>query len=280
MNKLIITAALSGTAIFKNMAPSVPEQPEEIAEQAVQVVKAGASILHIHVRDEKGLPTMRADRFERTVNCIKSALEAEKLDAILNLTSSGSWVLETNEIRLKALKLLKPELCSFDPGTFNWHCSSIFVNAPDFLDELSKCVVENNIKPEFEIFDCGMLNNALYYIEKHQIPKPCHFQFVLGVQGGMEATTKNLCFLLDMLPEGSTWSVTGIGKGHIPMMLAGLSLGCTGLRVGLEDNLYYSRGVKATNVQLVERAVTLARLAGREIATAEEARHILSVAKA
>ncbi len=279
MEKLIISCAMTGTATTKSMAPAVPEMPEEIAEDVVRVAKAGAAIVHIHVRDENNVPTMRADRYEQTFAAIKRATEAAGVDVIVNLTSSGSPKLETKETRTAPLKLLRPEMCSFDSGTFNWHYSSIFVNAPDFLEALSQCAVENDIKPEFEIFDSGMLVNALHYIETFHIPKPCHFQFVLGVGGAMAATTKNLLFLLDMLPEGSTWSVTGIGKGHMNMMLAGLSLNCPGLRVGLEDNLYLSRGVKASNVQLVERAVKLAGIAGREIATAEEARKILSITR-
>ena len=122
-----------------------------------------------------------------------------------------------------------------------------------------------------------MIGNALYYIKKHNIPEPCHFQFVLGVGGGLDGTVRNLSFLKEMLPEGYTWSVTGIGKTHLPMVLAGLAMGADGLRVGLEDNIYMSKGVPATNVQLVERAVAIAKLAGREIATAQDAREILNI---
>ncbi len=279
MEKLILSCAMTGTATTKSMAPAVPEMPEEIAEDVVRVAKAGASIVHIHVRDENNIPTMRADRYEQTFLAIKRATEAAGVDVVVNLTSSGSPKLETTETRTAPLRLLRPEMCSFDSGTFNWHYSSIFINPPDFLHELSLCAVENDIKPEFEIFDCGMLVNAIHYIETCHIPQPCHFQFVLGVGGAMEATTKNLCFLVDMLPPGSTWSVTGIGKGHLNMMLAGLSMNCPGIRVGLEDNIYLSRGVKATNLQLVERAVKLAQIAGREIATPEEARKILGITR-
>lgn len=279
MKKLIISAALSGAGTSKEAAPTVPYHPEEIAQEVVAVAKAGAAAVHIHVREDNGWPTMSTDKFTDTFVAIKKATEAAGVDVIVNLTTSGSVVLEKNEVRMAHLKKLRPEMCSYDAGTFNWNCGGVFVNAPDFLEELSACVVEEGIKPEIEIFDNGMIGNALYYINKHNIPTPCHFQFVLGVGGGAAGTTKNLVFLRDMLPEGSTWSVTGIGKSHMDMMLAGLSLGCDGLRVGLEDNIYLSKGVKATNVQLVERAVELARVAGREIATAEEARQMLGITR-
>lgn len=279
MKKLIISAALSGAGTSKEAAPTVPYHPEEIAEEVVAVAKAGAAAVHIHVREDNGWPTMSTDKFTDTFVAIKKATEAAGVDVIVNLTTSGSVVLEKNEVRMAHLRKLRPEMCSYDAGTFNWNCGGVFVNAPDFLEQLSACVVENDIKPEIEIFDNGMIGNALYYINKHQIPTPCHFQFVLGVGGGAAGTTKNLVFLREMLPAGSTWSVTGIGKAHMDMMLAGLSMGCDGLRVGLEDNIYLSKGVKATNVQLVERAVELARVAGREIATAEEARQILGITR-
>lgn len=279
MKKLIISAALSGAGTSKEAAPTVPYHPEEIAEEVVAVAKAGAAAVHIHVREDNGWPTMSTDKFTDTFVAIKKATEAAGVDVIVNLTTSGSVVLEKNEVRMAHLRKLRPEMCSYDAGTFNWNCGGVFVNAPDFLEQLSACVVENDIKPEIEIFDNGMIGNALYYINKHQIPTPCHFQFVLGVGGGAAGTTKNLVFLREMLPAGSTWSVTGIGKAHMDMMLAGLSMGCDGLRVGLEDNIYLSKGVKATNVQLVERAVELARVAGREIATAEEARQMLGITR-
>lgn len=277
MEKVIISAALSGAATSKEAAPSVPYHAEEIAEQVVAVAKAGASTVHIHVRDDSGRASMKTDKFVDAFVAIKKATEIAGVDIIVNLTTSGSVVLEPNEVRMAHLRKLRPEMCSFDAGSFNWNCGGVFVNAPDFLEELSACVVEHDIKPEIEIFDNGMIGNALYYISKYNIPSPCHFQFVLGVGGAAAGTTKNLVFLRDMLPEGSTWSITGIGRSHMDMMLAGLSMGCSGLRVGLEDNLYLSRGVKATNVQLVERAVALAKMAGREIATAEEARRILGI---
>lgn len=278
--KVIITAALSGTATTKEMAPTVPLTAEEIAAETVAVVKAGASVVHIHVRDEHGLPTMDTEKFEEAYRATQDALRQERLDAVLNLTTSGaSGGTAPLELRLGHLRRLKPELCSFDAGTMNWGCDLVFENSPSFLKELCRCIDEVGVKPEIEIFDGGMMGNVEYYVKNGMLKTPCHYQFVLGVLGGLEGTVENLLFLKNRLPDGATWSVTGIGKSHVSMMLAGLALGCDGLRVGLEDNLYLSRGVKATNVQLVERAAVLCRLVGREPATAAEARQILSLPK-
>lgn len=277
MNKLIIAAALTGAGTSKEANPSVPFHAEEIAQQVVECAKAGAAAVHIHVREDSGWPTMDTDKFTDAFLAIKRATQAAGVDVIVNLTTSGAVGMVSNEVRLAHLKKLHPEMCSFDAGTMNWNNGGVFVNTPEFLEQLAACVVEEDIKPEIEIFDNGMIGNSLYYIKKHHIPTPCHFQFVLGVGGGADGTIRNLSFLREMLPQGSTWSVTGIGKTHMPMLLAALSMGADGVRVGLEDNLYLSHGVKATNPQLVARAAELARLAGREIATADEARQILGI---
>ena len=220
MEKVIITAALTGAGISKQASPTVPHTPEEIAAQTVEVVRAGASVVHIHVRDEQGIGTMDTGRFAETFAAVKRAVEAAGLDVVVNLTTSGSETLVSNEIRQAHLGLLRPELCSFDAGTMNWNYYGVFYNMPDFLDELSETVVREGVKPEFEIFDSGMLSNAKYYIDKHQIPGPWHFQFIMGVGGGARGDVKHLLFLRELLPEGATWSVTGIGRAHMPMLLS------------------------------------------------------------
>ncbi|MGI5901157.1 MAG: 3-keto-5-aminohexanoate cleavage protein [Desulfitobacteriia bacterium] len=277
MDKLIITAALTGAGTTKKHAPAVPITPDEIAADVVAVAKAGAAIAHLHVRDKDGNNTMETDVWVEVYNKVKEAMAKAGVDIILNLTSSGGKF--PLEMRLAHLRKLKPEMCSYDPGTMNWANSYVFLNPPEFLEQLGKLTMELDIKPEIEIFDGSMIGNAKYYIKKGFIKTPAHFQFVLGVPGGLDGNVDSLAFLLPKLPEDSTWSITGIGRTHMPMMLAGLAEGCNGLRVGLEDNVLMSKGVPATNVSLVERAVKLARLAGREIATAQEAREILGITK-
>ena len=274
-NKLVIAAAISGAGTSKEVAPSVPITASEIAEEVVAVAKAGAAMVHIHVRDDNGGGTMDTEKFIEAFEATKKACLAENIDVIINLTTSGGPA--SIETRLAHLRELKPEMCSYDAGTMNWANSYIFENPPELLEKLGTLTQELDIKPEIEIFDGSMIGNAMYYIKKGFLKTPCHFQFVLGVPGGLDGNIDSVNFLLPKLPEGSTWSITGIGKTHMSMMLAGLSAGADGLRVGLEDNVMFEKGVIATNVQLVERAIELAKIAGREIATAEEAREILSI---
>ena len=274
-NKLIITCALCGSGTGKDKTPYVPITPEEIAADAVEAVRAGASVLHIHVRDENGKNTMETKRFVEVVGGVKKALKEAKLDAVINVTTSGTKF--PIDMRIAHLYELKPEMCSYDPGSMNWSNSYVFLNPPEFLERLGTVTQELQVKPECEVFDGGMLGNVKYYLSKGFLKAPVHFQFVLGVAGGMPGNVESLAYLLPKLPEGSTWSITGIGKAHVPCMLMGLAAGCNGLRVGLEDNIYLSKGVKATNAQLVARACDFGRMAGREIATAEETREILGL---
>src|SRR5699024_1656831 len=132
----------------------------------------------------------------------------------------------------------------YDAGTMNWQHRTIFENHPRFLEKLGLALQESNIKPEIEIFDAGMVYNALYYLKKGVLQEPLHFQFVLGAPGGMTATIENLVFLKSLIPENSTWSACGIGSGHMPIMLATIAMGGH-LRVGMEDNVMYSKGVLA-----------------------------------
>ncbi len=289
-NKIIIQACLCGAGTKKAQAPTVPYTPEEIARQVVEVAKAGASIAHIHVREDKevdgvmqiGYKSMSLQKFTETVELSRKYCAEADVDILINLTTSGGEYEDFK--RLQHLGALKPEMCSFDPNTLNWSNSYIFENSPRFLNKLAQEVVRTEVKPEFEVFDTGHIDSVMYYVNKHGIPQPPHIQFIMGVGGSMPGTAENLAFMVGKLPAGATWSVSGIGKCHVPMMLAGLAMGCDGLRVGLEDNVMYGKDengnkIIATNVMLVERAVALAKLAGREIATAEDAREILGITR-
>lgn len=272
---VIISVALTGAGTQKSQNPAVPLSPEEIAADVVACAKAGAAVAHIHVRDENGAKTMGLEHFVKAVELTRDACRKANVDILLNLTTSGGSY--DDDERLRHLYALKPDMCSFDAGSLNWGNSFVFENHPRFLAKLCAAVNELNIKPEIEVFDGGFMGNTAYYVKKGMLKTPVHYQFVMDVPGGLDGTVKNLSFLHDMLPEGSTWSVTGIGKSHMPMMLAGLAMGADGLRVGLEDNIMLRKGVLATNAQLVERATQLCRLSGREIATAAEARDILGI---
>ena len=269
MAKTIISAALTGAATPKEKNPNLPVTPKEIAEDAIKAWKAGAAVVHLHMRDENCKGTMDVERFRETVQRIR-----DNSDVIINLTSSGERG-ASYERRMEHLIQLKPEMASYDSGTFNW-MPSVFSNPPDFLEMLGKVLTENDIKPEVEVFDSGMLHNAEYYVQKGIIKGPLHVQFVLGVQGAAQATVENLVHLRNKLPADATWSALGVGARHMPMLYAAIAMGGN-VRVGLEDNLYYSRGQLATNEGLVARAARVIREFGNEVATPDEARAILGL---
>ena len=271
-NKVILTVAPTGAWPSKNDTPYIPLQPKEIAEDVYACWQAGASIAHIHVRDDEDKSSMDFDKFTETVELIR----ATDCDIVLNLTTSGQLGVE-DEDRMRHIIALKPELASYDCGSMNWAHSTVFENSPRFLEKLGLAMQENNIKPEIEIFDAGMVYNALYYLKKGILKAPLHFQFVLGAPGGMTATVENLMFLKTLIPADSTWGALGIGRGHLPIMYTTLALGGH-VRVGMEDNIYYSKGVLAkSNVEFVERTKRIAAEIDKEIATPDESRKILGL---
>jgi 3-keto-5-aminohexanoate cleavage enzyme len=274
MEKLIITVAITGSRITREATPYIPITPEEIVTSAIECEKAGASIVHIHVRDPKtGLGTQDITLFRRVVETLR-----EKTDLILCLTTSGipGRNLHTED-RLTPLEL-EPELASFDAGSINLG-GSVFINTPGFLEAAAIRMKERGVKPELEIFDVGMMVTCLRMREEGSLTDPLHFQFVLGTPWGIPGTPKSLVHLLDYIPKGSTWSVIGIGKAHLPICMMGLILDGH-IRVGMEDNIYYRKGELAkTNAQFVERIVRIAKEYGREVATPKEARKILGLRK-
>lgn len=271
-SKVILTVATTGAWPSKNDTPYIPLQPKEIADDVYACWQEGASIAHIHVRDNDDKSSMDFDKFTETVERIR----ATDCDIVINLTTSGQLGLE-DEDRMRHIIALKPELASYDCGSMNWGHSTVFENSPRFLEKLGMVMQENNIKPEIEIFDAGMVYNALYYLKKGILKAPLHFQFVLGAPGGMTATVENLMFLKTLIPADSTWGALGIGKGHLPIMYTTLALGGH-VRVGMEDNIYYSKGVLAkSNVEFVARTKRIAAEIDKEIATPDEARAILRI---
>ena len=273
-NKVILTVATTGAWPSKQDTPHIPLQPKEIADDVYACWQAGASIAHIHVRDDDDKSSMDFDKFTETVELIR----ATDCDIVLNLTTSGQLGLE-DEDRMKHIIALKPELASYDCGSMNWAHSTVFENSPRFLEKLGMAMQENNIKPEIEIFDAGMVYNALYYLKKGVLKAPLHFQFVLGAPGGMTATVENLMFLKTLIPADSTWGALGIGRGHLPIMYTTLALGGH-VRVGMEDNIYYSKGVLAkSNAEFIERTKRIAVEIDKEIATPDEARAILGLSR-
>lgn len=275
MPKTIISVATTGAWPTKKDNPNVPLTPPEIAKDVFECYEAGAAIAHLHMRDAEGKGTMDVNKFRETMELIRARTD---VDILLNMTTSGALD-ATDETRQLHLKELRPEIASYDCGSMNWMHSTVFLNTPQFLEQLGSTMQEYNIKPEIEIFDAGMLYNALYYLKKGVLKAPLHFQFVLGAAGGMTATVENLVFLKSLIPEGQghTWAALGIGKGHVPIMMAALALGGH-LRVGMEDNVMYGPGQLAeSNAQLVRRAADFIRLSGNEVATPADAKEILGI---
>lgn len=274
MEKLIITAAITGSRITREITPHIPITPEEIVQSSCECWQAGASIVHIHVRDpDTGSGTQDVEIFRQVVESLR-----QKTDLILCLTTSGipGRNLPTEE-RLAPVDL-QPELASFDAGSINLG-GSVFINSPEFLDRAAEKMRQTGVKPEIEVFDLGMINTSLRMRDQGKLDEPLHFQFVLGTPWGAPATPKSLLHLHEHIPDYATWSVIGIGKGHLPMSMLALIMGGH-IRVGLEDNIYYSKGVLAkTNAQFVERIVRISREYGREVATPAEAREILNIRK-
>lgn len=271
MAKTIITVATTGAFPTKKHNPNIPLTPKEIAADVYEAYQAGAAIAHLHMRDDEGNGTMNKEKFRETVELIRS-----KCDIILNLTTSGD-LHATDETRMAHVIELKPEMASYDFGSMNWMHSGLFLNTPQFLEKLGQVMIENNVKPEVEVFDAGMIYNSLYYIKKGVLKAPVHYQFVLGAAGGTEATVENLVYLKSLLPQNCTWSAFGIGKGHLPILYATIALGGH-VRVGMEDNVYYAKDRLAnSNAEFVARAARLVKEANNEVATVAEARAMLNL---
>jgi 3-keto-5-aminohexanoate cleavage enzyme len=269
VEKLIITVALTGNVPTKKMNPHLPVTAEEMAADVSRCADAGASLFHVHARDAEQRPTLDVDLYRGIVAAIKRT----RSDVILQL-STGARAGVDPEARVAPVRLL-PEMASFTTGSNNLP-GIVYANPPQFLDYLATVFRDTGVKPEIEVFEAGMIQNALFLQEKGLIRAPLHFDFVLGAPGAMPAGVRNLVFLSESLPPEATWTVAGIGKAEIPMAAAAIVMGGH-VRVGLEDNLHMPDGALATNPGLVETVVSIAREVGRQIATPEEARRILSL---
>lgn len=269
MEKLIITAALTGAEVTRADNPNLPITPAEIAEAAYECYEAGASIVHLHVRHADGTPTQDGAVYKETIERIK-----EKCDIIIQVSTGGAVGMSAEE-RLQPV-YLKPEMATLTTGSVNFG-NNVFLNPPAYLKQFARVMQEHGVKPEIEVFDVGMINNALHLVKQGLLKEPLHFDFVMGVPGGIPATIKNLLHLVESIPQGSTWSVAGVGRAELTLATAAVLLGGH-VRVGFEDNIYFARGVLAeSNAQLVERVVKIARLHYRDIATPQEARSILGM---
>jgi uncharacterized protein (DUF849 family) len=286
---VIITCALTGGAPFTGKNKAVPVTPQDIADSAIGAARAGAAIVHIHVRDpETGQPSMRPDLYRETVERIRDS----GVDVIINLTTgpgarfvpgdddprvggAGTTMKPWPE-RVTHVEELKPEVCSLDVGSMNFG-EHVFVNTPAHLRKMAEAIRNTGTKPELEVFDLGHVRLARRLVEDGLVAPPPLFQICLGIAWGAPATPETMLAMRDQLPAGALWAGFGIGATQFPMVAQAILLGGH-VRVGLEDNLYLRRGMPApSNAALVEHAVAIIDQLGEKPASVSEARGILEL---
>jgi uncharacterized protein (DUF849 family) len=299
MNKFIVTAAITGGVHTPTMSPYLPITPDQIADEAVRAHEAGAAVVHVHARNpEDGRPSSDPELFKIILSKIKS-----RCDAVICATTGGG-VGQSTEERIKVVTEFSPELASMNAGTlcfglftiaekmkdfkYDWEADYlkssehlVFANTFKTLREFSVYFSTEDTKPEFEIYDAGMLHNIEFLLGRGDYKKPVHLQFVLGTLGGMPATLKNLAFLhdsaRDLFGEGFQWSVCAAGKDQFRICNMALLMGGN-VRVGLEDNLFIRKGELAkSNAEQVEKIIRIGREHDMEPATSAEARQILNL---
>ncbi len=270
---IIITVAAVGAEVLREHTPHIPITPEEIAEDVYQSYLAGASMAHLHVRDENGMPSQDKDIFKKVTELIK-----EKCDIIIQYSTGGAVGMDI-ETRTQGL-INRPDMGTLSTGSINFG-NEVFMNTQNQMIEIADKLKKYGVKPEIEIFDTGMIDNAIYLLKKGYIEAPLHFDFVTGVRGGVRASREALEYMLPLLPENSTWSVAGIGRAQFEITKEAVKLGGH-IRVGMEDNIFLEKGVLTpSNAALVKKMVSIVNelkpVTGRRVATVEEARKILNL---
>jgi 3-keto-5-aminohexanoate cleavage enzyme len=269
MSKVIITVALNGSVPTKEMNPATPITPDEIAEAACKCRDAGASVAHVHARDSAGKATLDPDIFLEIHEKITT-----QTDMICQISTGGRADLDA-EVRAEPVRRIKPEMASLTTGSMNFP-DQVYANSFETVEVLARAMQEVGAKPEMEIFEAGMIENALLLEKEGIVDAPLHFNFVMGSKGSQAATGRQLTFLADSIPSGATWTVSAIGRHQLPMGILAIGMGGH-VRVGLEDNIYYRYGELASNEALVARMGRMSEEAERGVATPEEAREMMNI---
>lgn len=274
--KLIINAAITGMVPMKKDTPHIPITVDEIVEDAADCYQAGASIIHLHARDEEGLPDYRKEVYGDIIAGVRERCP----DAILCASLSGR-IHNTFEKRSQVLELegeLKPDMGSLTMGSLNFP-KQASVNTPDMIEKLALAMKDRGIVPEIEAFETGMIYATKILIKRGVLVPPFYINLLLGSVFSAPGTLFDLAHMVKSLPTDLHWAAAGIGQFQLKMNFAAIMMGGH-IRIGLEDNLYYdqSRKVLATNRMLIERVVEFARTIGREVATPAEARQVLGFA--
>lgn len=269
MEKLIITCAITGAETTKALQPNLPVTSNEQIEAAHACFDAGATVIHLHVRDENGNPSQKLEHFEKVISGIK------KVCPVIVQISTGGAVGVSMTDRLAPLTL-RPHMASLNMGSINFG-DEVFENKPSDIEALAKKMIDLKIVPELEVYDLAMIEYAYKLMKKNIIESPYHFQFVLGTPQGLSGSIENMSLMKSRIPDGSTWGIAGIGRFEIPAILTAIAHGGH-VRVGFEDNIYWSKGVIAqSNAQLVTRVREFADKAYRSVAKIDEARALLKI---
>jgi uncharacterized protein (DUF849 family) len=289
VDKVIISCAVTGSITRPDQHPGLPITPAQIADAAIEAAGAGAAVAHIHVRDPKtGAPSMELELYREVVERIRKS----GVDLIVNLTTGpgGRFLPSGDDPRVAApgttlmapdkriahVVELRPEICSLDLNTM-WFGTSVVINTPQSVTAMALAAKAAGVKPELEVFDSGDIHLARRLLDGGVLERPPFFQVVLGAGNGFAPTPETLVYAKSLLPADAVWAAMGIGAMEFPIVAQACVLGGH-VRVGLEDNLYMSRGVLApSNAALVERAARIVELIGKSVATTTEAREILSL---
>ena len=290
--EVVITCAVTGAGDTVGKSNKVPITPKEIADAAIDAAKAGATSVHLHVRDpETGQGSRDPKLFKEAVDRVRD----DKHDVIINLTAGmgGDWVLNPNKLtepapgtdiisaeeRLAHVKECLPEICSIDCGTMNFgNGNEIYISTPPFLREMAQLTQKWGVKPELEVFDLGHIRFAKEMIKEGLVDEPPLFQICLGIPWGAEQSVDTMKVMKDHLPANCFWAGFGISRMQMPMAAAAVALGGN-IRVGLEDNLYLAKGVLASNADLVKNARRIVELMGAKVLSPEEARKKFNLKK-
>ena len=286
--EVIVTCAVTGGT---EPVAHRPRTPKEIASSALDAAKAGAAIVHIHVRDpETGAASRRVDLYREVVDLIRSS----DVDVVINLTTGmgmdmvvedkdptragpGSDIVPALE-RMPHVEELLPEICSFDCGTYTFGDTTVSITTPEMGRKLAGRMQELGVRPEMEIFDMGNVEASKLLLKEGLLDEPLYYQLCLGIIGNAPATPESMMALRDLLPPGALWSAFGVSRWEMPMVAQAVLLGGN-VRVGLEDNVWLAKGVPATNAQLVEKAVGIIESLGARVASPDEARARLKLVK-
>jgi 3-keto-5-aminohexanoate cleavage enzyme len=267
-NPVVVTCAITGADVFRETNPNIPYTAKEIADSSIEAAEAGATVVHLHVREDDGTPSGRPELFVDVIDRIRAGSD------VLTMVSTGGANDMTIDERVTGLEA-KPDISGVESGSMNFG-DETFITPPPAGRGIIERATQVGIALEVEAFDVGHVVSAVRWLEEGTLPAPMRINLVFGVPGGIDATPEALLSMVRPLPEETFWTVTCIGRHHQRLLGLALLLGAPGIRTGLEDVAYVSRGVLASsNGALVEMAVELAGALGREAATQEQARELL-----